>query len=128
MISRIPISIASGMLAGVLLRFGLDAFVAMKSQFVLVFPMLCAYLLGRRLLPRYAIVVTLLLGVGIAAWQGLLHIEGLRVELATPVFTAPTFSGRALIGVALPLYLVTMASQNVPGVTVIRASGYQVPI
>jgi benzoate membrane transport protein len=60
MISRIPISIASGMLAGVLLRFGLDAFLAMQSQFVLVFPMFCAYLLGRRLLPRYAIIVTLL--------------------------------------------------------------------
>lgn len=128
MIGRIPISIASGMLAGVLLRFGLDAFVAMKSQFVLVFPMFCAYLLGRRLLPRYAIVLTLLLGVGIAASQGLLRVDTIRLELATPVFTSPAFSWQALIGVALPLYVVTMASQNVPGVAVIRASGYQLPI
>jgi benzoate membrane transport protein len=128
MIGRIPISIASGMLAGVLLRFGLDAFIAMKSQFVLVFPMFCAYLICRRLLPRYAIVVTLLLGVGIAATQGLLHVDGLRLELARPVFTTPEFSWRALIGIALPLYVVTMASQNIPGVAVIRASGYQVPI
>ena len=128
MIGRIPISIASGMLAGVLLRFGLDAFIAMKTQFVLVFPMFCAYLICRRLLPRYAIVVTLLLGVGIAATQGLLHVDGLRLELARPVFTTPEFSWRALIGIALPLYVVTMASQNIPGVAVIRASGYQVPI
>ena len=128
MIGRIPISIASGMLAGVLLRFGLDAFIAMKSQFVLVFPMFCAYLICRRLLPRYAIVVTLLLGVGIAATQGLLHVDGLRLELARPVLTTPEFSWRALIGIALPLYVVTMASQNIPGVAVIRASGYQVPI
>jgi benzoate membrane transport protein len=128
MIGRIPISIASGMLAGVLLRFGLDAFIAMKSQFVLVFPMFCAYLICRRLLPRYAIVVTLLLGVGIAAAQGLLHVDGLRLELARPVFTTPEFSWRALVGIALPLYVVTMASQNIPGVAVIRASGYQVPI
>jgi benzoate membrane transport protein len=128
MIGRIPISIASGMLAGVLLRFGLDAFIAMKSQFVLVFPMFCAYLICRRLLPRYAIVVTLLLGVGIAATQGLLHVDGLRLELARPVFTTPEFSWRALVGIALPLYVVTMASQNIPGVAVIRASGYQVPI
>lgn len=128
MIGRVPISIASGMLAGVLLRFGLDAFIAMKSQFVLVFPMFCAYLICRRLLPRYAIVVTLLLGVGIAATQGLLHVDGLRLELARPVFTTPEFSWRALIGIALPLYVVTMASQNIPGVAVIRASGYQVPI
>ncbi|WP_291991640.1 benzoate/H(+) symporter BenE family transporter [Candidatus Accumulibacter sp. ACC003] len=128
MISRIPISIASAMLAGVLLRFGLDAFVAMRSQFVLVFPMFCAYLLGRRLLPRYAIVVTLALGVGIAASQGLLRIDEIHLELARPVFTVPAFSWPALIGVALPLYVVTMASQNVPGVAVIRASGYQLPI
>jgi benzoate membrane transport protein len=128
MIGRVPISIASGMLAGVLLRFGLDAFIAMKTQFVLVFPMFCAYLICRRLLPRYAIVVTLLLGVGIAATQGLLYVDGLRLELARPVFTTPEFSWRALIGIALPLYVVTMASQNIPGVAVIRASGYQVPI
>jgi benzoate membrane transport protein len=82
MIGRIPISIASGMLAGVLLRFGLDAFIAMQNQFALVFPMFCAYLLCRRLLPRYAIVVTLLLGVGIAAAQGLLHVQALHLELA----------------------------------------------
>ncbi|MBL8423663.1 MAG: benzoate/H(+) symporter BenE family transporter [Candidatus Accumulibacter phosphatis] len=128
MIGRIPISIASGMLAGVLLRFGLDAFAAMRSQFALVFPMFCAYLICRRLLPRYAIVVTLLLGVVLAATQGLLRVDDIRLEVATPVFTVPEFSWQALVGVALPLYVVTMASQNVPGVAVIRASGYQVPI
>jgi benzoate membrane transport protein len=56
--------------------------------------MFCAYLLGRRLLPRYAIVVTLLLGIGIAAKQGLLRVDGLRLELATPVFIAPELSWR----------------------------------
>ena len=127
-IGRIPISIASGMLAGVLLRFGLDAFSAMQSQFVLVFPMFCAYLLCRRLLPRYAIVFTLLLGTGIAGGHGSLRIDGLQLALATPVFTAPQFSWQTVIGVALPLFIVTMASQNVPGVAVIRASGYQLPI
>ena len=128
MIGRMPIAIASGMLAGVLLRFGLDAFAAMRSQFALVFPMFCAYLICRRLLPRYAIVVTLLLGIVLAATQGLLRVDDVRLEVATPVFTVPEFSWQALVGVALPLYVVTMASQNVPGVAVIRASGYQVPI
>jgi len=128
MMGRLPISIASGMLAGVLLRFGLDAFGAMTSQFALVFPMFCAYLLCRRLLPRYAIVVTLLLGIGIAGAQDELRLHGLQLELATPVFITPQFSWTALIGVALPLFIVTMASQNVPGVAVIRGSGYRVPI
>ena len=128
MIGRIPIPIASGMLAGVLLRFGLEAFAAMHSQFELVFSMFCAYLLGRRLLPRYAIIVSLLVGVFLAAWHGLLRLDEVHLALATPVFTLPTLSWPALIGVALPLYVVTMASQNVPGVTVIRAAGFQVPV
>jgi benzoate membrane transport protein len=128
MINRIPVSLASGMLAGVLLRFGLDVFVAMKSQFLLAFAMFAVYLAGRRVLPRYAVIATLAVGVAIAAAQGLLNMDGVHLALAQPVFTAPRFSLSALIGVALPLFVVTMASQNVPGVAVIRASGYDVPI
>ena len=126
--SRIPISIASGMLAGVLLRFGLDVFVAMKTQFVMTFAMFIVYLIARRVLPRYAVVSALVLGIAIAAAQGLLRVDGLRFELAQPVWTSPQFSVGALIGVALPLFAVTMASQNVPGVAVLRASGYSTPI
>jgi benzoate membrane transport protein len=127
-ISRIPISIASGMLAGVLLRFGLDVFVAMKTQFVMTFAMFIVYLIARRVLPRYAVVSALALGIAIAASLGLLRVDGLRFELAHPVWTSPQFSVGALIGVALPLFAVTMASQNVPGVAVLRASGYSTPI
>lgn len=128
LMGRIPISLAAGMLAGVLLRFGLDVFVAMKAQFVLVFVIFCIYLAGRRLWPRYAVVGALAVGVGIAGMQGLLHLDALRLSLAEPVFTAPAWSLNALFGIALPLFVVTMASQNVPGVAVIRASGYKVPI
>ena len=127
-IKKIPTSIAAGMLAGVLLRFGLDVFVALKTQFVLVFAMFCAYLLLRRLLPRYAVVGALALGLIIAACRGLLHMEGLHLQVAALVWRTPEFSLTALIGLALPLFVVTMASQNVPGVAVIRASGYEVPI
>jgi benzoate membrane transport protein len=126
--NRIPLALASGMLAGVLLRFGLDVFVAMRTQFALVFAMFAVYLAARRLLPRYAVVAALAAGVLVAAAQGLLHVESLRLELAQPVFTSPRFSVSALIGVALPLFIVTMASQNIPGVAVLRAHGYAVPI
>jgi benzoate membrane transport protein len=122
--SRIPLPIASGMLAGVLLRFGLDTFVAMKTQLGLALAMFVAYLVGRRLWPRYAVVGVLALGAAIAAFQGLLALDGLRLELARPVLTAPTFTVGAVVGVAIPLFVVTMASQNVPGVAVMRASGY----
>ncbi|KAF1724234.1 MULTISPECIES: benzoate/H(+) symporter BenE family transporter [Pseudoxanthomonas] len=128
MISRIPVSLASGMLAGVLLRFGIDAFAAMKTQLGMVLTMFAVYLLARRLLPRYAVILTLLVGIVFAAALGLLHVDGLSLQLAKPIFTAPTFSFAAIVGIALPLFIVTMASQNVPGVAVIRASGYAIPI
>ena len=128
MISRIPVSLASGMLAGVLLRFGIDAFAAMKTQLGMVLTMFAVYLLARRLWPRYAVILTLLVGIAFAAGLGLLRVEGLSLQLAKPIFTVPTFSFAAVIGIALPLFIVTMASQNVPGVAVIRASGYPIPI
>jgi len=127
-IDRIPISIASAMLAGVLLRFGLDLFTAMETQFVMVFAMFGVYLIMRHRLPRYAIVSALGVGIAIAALQGLLNLETIRLQLAQPILTLPQFSLRGLVGIALPLFVVTMASQNVPGVAVIRASGYSVPI
>jgi benzoate membrane transport protein len=128
MMGRIPVSLASGMLAGVLLRFGLDTFAALRSQAGLVLAMLVAYLLMRRLAPRYAVIATLLVGIGYAGAAGLLRMGGLSLEIARPVFIAPTWSIGAIVGIALPLFIVTMASQNVPGVAAIRAAGYPIPI
>ncbi len=128
MISRIPVSLASGMLAGVLLRFGLDAFVAMNTQLGMALTMFVVYLLARRLAPRYAVILTLIIGIACAAGLGLLKTQDLHWQLARPIFIAPSFSLAALFGIALPLFVVTMASQNVPGVAVIRASGYAIPI
>ena len=127
-LSRIPVSLASGMLAGVLLRFGLDVFVSMQTQLGLALAMFVTYLCGRRLFPRYAVIATLVVGIAIAGAIGLLHVEGLRLQWARPVFTTPALSLASLFGIALPLFIVTMTSQNVPGVAVIRASGYDVPI
>ncbi|WP_417531702.1 benzoate/H(+) symporter BenE family transporter [Marinobacter lipolyticus] len=126
--NRIPMSIAAGMLAGILLQFGLDAFASLNTEFTMVLSMLGSYLVARRMIPRYAILVPLLLGATIAGIQGTLDFTGVDWALATPVFVAPTFSWQAAIGVALPLFAVTMASQNVPGLTVLRASGYNAPV
>lgn len=126
--SRIPLPIASAMLAGVLLRFGLDVFVAMKTGLPLVLTMFVTYLVLRRLSPRYAVIGVLLVGVLVAGGSGLLHFERLHWALAHPVFVAPTFEPSVLIGVGIPLFVVTMASQNVPGVAVMRAAGYQTPV
>ncbi len=128
MLSRIPVALASGMLAGVLLRFGLDTFVAVRTQPLLVLAMLAVYLAARRWRPRYAVILTLLAGSAVAAGNGTLHLAGVDVALARPLWTTPTLSTAAVLGIALPLFVVTMTSQNVPGVVVIRASGYTVPL
>lgn len=126
---RIPPGIAAAMLAGVLVRFGIEVFVAMGQRFGLVFAMFAAYLLARRLLPRYAVLLVLALGSAVAAAQGLLNFDTLRLEMATPVFTMPVFDWQTMIGVGVPLFVVTMTSQNVPGVAVMRAAGYgKVPV
>jgi benzoate membrane transport protein len=126
--NHIPMAIAAALLAGVLARFGLQAFGAAQSALALVVLMLLAYLLGRRLLPRYAVVLTLAVGVLFAAFTGGLQTSALALELARPVFTAPVFSLQAMVSLALPLFVVTMASQNLPGVAAIRAAGYAMPI
>jgi len=128
-LSRIPVSLAAGMLSGVLLRFGLDAFAAAKTELGLVLAMFVTYLLARRWSPRYAVIIALVIGMVITGVQGTLHVDQISWQLARPVFIAPTFSMQAMIGVALPLFIVTMASQNVPAVAVLRASDYSdVPI
>lgn len=127
-IGRIPVSIASGMLAGVLLRFGMDAFAALETQFGLALAMIAAYLVMRRWWPRYAVVVTLLVGALLALAQGRLDLAGVRMQLAEPVWITPAFSVNALVSVAIPLFIVTMASQNVPGIAVARGSGYVLPV
>jgi len=126
--NRLPMSIASGMLAGLLLRFGIDAFTAMRTEPELVLAMFAAYLGARRVVPRYAVIAALLVGIGYAHATGILHFERFGWELAVPVFTRPEFGFSAAFGVALPLFVVTMASQNMPGIAVIRASGYTVPV
>jgi benzoate membrane transport protein len=126
--SRIPGALAAAMLAGVLLRFGMQAFGSMQTQLVLVLGMFAVYLAARRWLPRYAVVLVLVAALIIVEAQGGLHLGDLRLRLARPVFVTPGLSAGAFFSVALPLFLVTMASQNVPGVAMIRASGYSPPI
>ncbi len=126
--NRIPTEIAAALLAGVLARFGMQAFAAAETALALVLLMLGSYLLARRLWPRYAVVVTLLVGVAYAALSGQMAWSAVTLELAVPQFTAPQWSWNALVSLALPLFVVTMASQNLPGVAVIRASGYNLPI
>ncbi len=126
--ARVPMSLAAAMLAGILLRFGIGAFTAIQSQPLLVLAMLMSYLLVRQLLPRYAVLVALVVGVLIAQTLGLLHLYDLPVTMVVPVWVAPQFSWHSVIGVAIPLFIVTMASQNMAGAAAIKSFGYHAPI
>ena len=124
---RIPASIAAALLAGVLFKIGLEICVAAEQQPVLVVAMLLAYLVGKRLLPRYAVLAALIVGSVLAALFGLLNFEHFELQLAVPEWTTPSFSLAAVISIGIPLFIVAMASQNLPGMAVLRANGYDVP-
>lgn len=124
----IPLPLASAMLAGILLQFGFAVFSSMQSQGLLVGIMCLVYLIAKVFFARYAILLVMLSGIITVVVAGSLDLSDVSLSLAQPVWVTPEFSFSALIGVGLPLLLVTMASQNIPGVAVLRASGYQTPV
>jgi benzoate membrane transport protein len=124
MMGRIPVALASALLAGVLTRFALQGFGAAQTALPLVATMVVTYLLGKRSMPRYAVMLTLLVAIlFVAAGAGFKPVN-ITFGLTWPVFVAPQFSMGAMVSLTLPLFVVTMASQNVPGVAAIHAAGY----
>lgn len=123
-VKRVPVAIASAMLAGVLLKFGIDVFVALKTEASVVIAMLLTYFVTKRFIPRYAVICVLIVGVLLCGAKGLLHFEEVHFAIVQPVFVMPAFSWNVLIGIGVPLFIVTMASQNLPGVAVLKTSGY----
>ncbi len=124
LMKRIPLSIASALLAGVLARFGIAGFAAAQTALPLVLLMLLTYLLGRRFMPLYAVPLTLLFAILFVAGQGGFSNVVVPTGLTWPVYVAPEFSWSAMVSLALPLFVVTMASQNMPGVAAIKACGF----
>ncbi|MFL6634709.1 MAG: benzoate/H(+) symporter BenE family transporter [Massilia sp.] len=124
----IPKGIASGMMAGILLPFGLSAFKSSGSQPVLVGAMIACYLLGRRAWPRYNIVLLLLGGTLLAWLLGETRFSSIHLELAAPHLIVPAWSWSAMFSLAVPLVLVTLTGQYLPGIAVLKASGYRTPV
>lgn len=124
---RLPASLASALLAGILFRIAGEIFPALQVHTLLVLGMLLSYLLCKRWQPRYAVLAALLVGAASAYMAGLLDLSGVPLELARPQWTTPAFSFSAIVSIGLPLFVVAMASQNIPGLAVLRADGYQVP-
>jgi benzoate membrane transport protein len=127
LIERIPTSIAAAMLAGVLIQFVMAVFQSAQGAPGLVLPLVGLFLVVRLFNPALAVLAVLFVGLGIAFGGGLAKPLASDMSLSTLTFIAPTFEPAALIGLGLPLFLVTMASQNLPGFAVLRASGYTPP-
>lgn len=124
-IRLIPASIASGLLAGILLQFGIGAFGGATIDPLLVGGLIVAYVLLKRFTARYAVVGILVLGIGFLLVQGRVDFSNLSLTLAAPVFTMPVFSLNALLSVALPLFLITLTGQYMPGMLVLRNDGFK---
>lgn len=126
LIEKIPTAIASAMLAGVLFGFVIAIFEHLQATPLLVLPMVLAFAVLRIYSPSWAVLAVLLVGVGLAYFMKMISpIDDLQISGL--VWVTPVFEPATLIGVGIPLYLVTMASQNLPGFAVLKAAQYPVP-
>ena len=124
-IRLIPPGVAAGLLAGILLQFGIGAFGGMSIDPLLAGLLIVAYVVLKRFTARYAVVGILVLGLAFLLIQDRVDLSGLTLKLAAPIFTMPEFSLNALLSVALPLFLITLTGQYMPGMLVLRNDGFR---
>lgn len=127
LVKRLPASLAAALLAGILFKIGSEIFIAAQHRTGLVLGMFFTYLLVKRYTARYAVLAALVLGTALSGLLGLLDFSHFALQVAVPVWTTPSFSLAATISIGLPLFVVAMTSQNMPGIAVLRADGYHVP-
>lgn len=126
-IQMIPPGIASAMMAGILFQFGVGVFVSLESVPALAIGMVIAYLVFKRLTPRYSLVLLLIAGVTMAVFLEGASLEGVSVQLAEPQFIRPEWTWDATLSLAIPLVLVSLTGQFLPGMAIMRVSGYSTP-
>ncbi len=124
----IPSTVANAMLAGILLQFGLSIFHSIQNQTLLVSIMLASYLVGKRYLGNFNIPSVFAIGIITCLLTGMFNTQPIIITFASPVWTQPSISLTTIISVAIPLFIVTMTSQNLPGAATLKAAGYQAPL
>lgn len=124
---QIPKGIAAGMMAGILFQFGVNAFKSAASMPLVTIGMLLAYLCFKRWVPRYGMVLVLLVGLALAAGMDEVHWGGVGLQFTVPQFITPTWSWSATLSLALPLMLVSMTGQFLPGMAILHSAGYSTP-
>ncbi|OBX34710.1 inner membrane protein YdcO [Halomonas elongata] len=115
------------MMAGILFQFGVGVFESLATVPALMIGMLLAYLVFKRLTPRYCLVLLLIVGIVLAVVLEGASLEGVTVQLASPTFIRPEWTWQGTLGLALPLVLVSLTGQFLPGMAILRTSGYNTP-
>ena len=123
----IPNSISAGMMAGILFQFGLGLFVATDTMPFIIFSMLGCYLLAKRLSPRYTMIWVLLCGVILSLLLGKMNPVDINFTMTMPVLIWPEWSWHSTFNLAIPLILVSLSGQFLPGMAILNLSGYDTP-
>jgi benzoate membrane transport protein len=124
----IPLPVACAMLVGVLFNFGVAIFTSLETDPLIVAVMIVAYLVCKVVLPRYAVIMVLIAGVVMVLLQPHAAFSGIPLSIGSMSFVAPEWNTSLILGVGVPLFIVTLTSQNIPGVAVMRASKYETPV
>ncbi len=127
LIKHIPKGIAAGMMAGILLQFGVNVFKSASTMPVLGLTMIVVYLIFKRLLPRFVILFVLVLGVLLSFFLGKLNIDDFQLAIAQPTFIEPLWTWESTFSFALPLVLVSLTGQFLPGMAILKLANYHVP-
>ncbi|TXY46906.1 benzoate/H(+) symporter BenE family transporter [Vibrio mimicus] len=127
-LSKIPVPLGTAMLGAILLPFCAKAFTPLTNTPVLFFLLFTSYLLAKHFAPRYTMLILLITSIGCAIALGSFADTNLSLSIATPLWVEPEFDWLALLNLALPLYLITMLSQNLPGIAMMKSYQYEAPI
>ena len=125
LLSKIPMSLSCAMLAGILLKFGIQLFMDLQQSWAFILTLLAIYLIAKRLWPRYCIVLTVVAAMILCPVFMPFQFPHLSWSLAKPVWISPEFSASTILGLALPLFIINMSSQFLPGIGMIKSYGYQ---
>ncbi|WP_119685697.1 benzoate/H(+) symporter BenE [Acinetobacter pittii] len=123
----IPQDVAAGMMAGILFQFGIGLFTASDSMPFIVFSMLIVFLIAKRLMPRYTMIWVLAAGVLLSLILGKMNPVDVSFSLAIPQWISPEWTWNSTLNLAIPLILVSLTGQFLPGMAIMKLSGYNTP-
>ncbi|TSH74805.1 benzoate/H(+) symporter BenE [Acinetobacter sp. RF15A] len=127
LLKAIPQGLAAGMMAGILFQFGIGLFKATDSMPYVVFGMLLCFLLAKRFSPRYAIIWVLIAGISLSFIFGKINPVAMNFSLAIPELIMPQWTWSSTLNLALPLTIVSLTGQFLPGMAILKLSGYDMP-